>query len=182
MMPGSALGNGDRVLWGRELSQLEYLTRSAEGPSDGSFTLLGLTAVLGLMASSTDAATPGDYRQLAREMLQELIEIKSSDSGVGSTPAAEAIARRMRAAGFPEADIQVIGPAERKKNVVVRLHGRGKAQPTLIIGHLDVVEAEKGDWSADPATSKAAPFACSKRAGVPTLSCGSSHVAVPTPG
>jgi acetylornithine deacetylase/succinyl-diaminopimelate desuccinylase-like protein len=111
--------------------------------------LLGLTAVLGLPTSSTDAATPVDYRPLAREMLQELIEIKSSDSGVGSTPAAEAIARHMRAAGFPESDTQVIGPSERKKNVVVRLHGRSKAKPLLIIGHLDVVEAEKGDWSPD---------------------------------
>jgi acetylornithine deacetylase/succinyl-diaminopimelate desuccinylase-like protein len=111
--------------------------------------LLGLTAVLGLLPSLTDAATPPDYRPLAHEMLQELIEIKSSDSGVGSTPAAEAIARRLRAAGFPEADIQVIGPSERKKNVVVRLHGRGKAKPILIFGHLDVVEAEKGDWSLD---------------------------------
>jgi acetylornithine deacetylase/succinyl-diaminopimelate desuccinylase-like protein len=113
------------------------------------FALLGLTAALGLSASSTDAATPVDYRRLARDILQELIEIKSSDSGVGSTPAAEAIARHMRAAGFPEADIQVIGPSERKKNVVVRLHGRVKAKPILIIGHLDVVEAEKGDWSPD---------------------------------
>jgi hypothetical protein len=62
--------------------------------------LLVLTAVLGLLASSTYAATPRDYRPLAREMLQELIEIKSSDSGVGSTPVADAIARHMRAAGF----------------------------------------------------------------------------------
>lgn len=82
-------------------------------------------------------------------MLQELIGIKSSDSGVGSTPAVEAIARRMRAAGFAADDVQVIGLSDRKKNVVVRLHGRGAAKPILIFGHLDVVEAEKGDWSPD---------------------------------
>jgi acetylornithine deacetylase/succinyl-diaminopimelate desuccinylase-like protein len=121
----------------------------ATAAARSSFALLGLTGVLGLPSSSTHAATPRDYRQLAREMLEELIEIKSSDSGVGSTPAAEAIARRMRAAGFPEADIQVVGPSERKKNVVVRLHGRSKAKSILIFGHLDVVEAEKGDWSPD---------------------------------
>jgi acetylornithine deacetylase/succinyl-diaminopimelate desuccinylase-like protein len=121
----------------------------ATAAARSSFALLGLTGVLGLPSSSTHAATPRDYRQLAREMLEELIEIKSSDSGVGSTPAAEAIARRMRAAGFPEADIQVVGPSERKKNVVVRLRGRSKAKPILIFGHLDVVEAEKGDWSPD---------------------------------
>jgi acetylornithine deacetylase/succinyl-diaminopimelate desuccinylase-like protein len=121
----------------------------ATATARSSVALLGLSAVLGLPSSSTHAAIPRDYRQLAREMLEELIEIKSSDSGVGSTPAAEAIARRMRAAGFPEADIQVVGPSERKKNVVVRLHGRSKAKPILIFGHLDVVEAEKGDWSPD---------------------------------
>jgi len=37
------------------------------------FALLGPTAVLGLLASSTYAATPRDYHPLAREMLQELI-------------------------------------------------------------------------------------------------------------
>ena len=86
---------------------------------------------------------------LAREMLQELIEMKSSDSGVGSTPVAEAIARRMRTAGFSGTDIQVIGPSERKKNIVVRLQGRGKGKPIFFFGHLDVVEAEKRDWSPD---------------------------------
>jgi len=128
---------------------MRILTTLAIRAARSWLALLGMTAVLGLPASSTPAATPRDYDRLAHEMLQELIEIKSSDSGVGSTPAAEAIARRIRAAGFPEADIQVIGPSERKKNVVVHLHGRGKAKPILIFGHLDVVEAEKGDWSSD---------------------------------
>ena len=43
---------------------------------------LAILAALGLPASSTHEATPADYRPLAHEMLQELIEIKSSDSGV----------------------------------------------------------------------------------------------------
>lgn len=92
-------------------------------------------------------ASAREYQVLARQMLQQLIEIKSSDSGVGSTPAAEAIAKRMRAAGFAESDVQVVGPSERKKNVVVRLHGHSKGKPILIFGHLDVVEANKEDWS-----------------------------------
>lgn len=91
----------------------------------------------------------GGYRSLAHDIFKELVEVESTDSGVGSTPAAEAVALRLREAGFAESDIQVIGPAPRKKNVVVRLHGAGKARPILIIGHLDVVEARKEDWSAD---------------------------------
>ena len=90
-----------------------------------------------------------DYRSLSRQIFQELIEIKTTESGVGSTLAAEAVARRLRAAGYAEADLQVIGPVAHKKNVVVRLPGSGKAKPLLIIGHLDVVEARKEDWSAD---------------------------------
>ncbi len=105
--------------------------------------------VLAWQASAGRAATAPDYQALAREMLEELVDIKSSDSGVGATPAAEAVGRRMQAAGFDASDIQVVGPSERKQNVVVRLHGRGKAKPILIFGHLDVVEAEKADWSPE---------------------------------
>ncbi len=113
------------------------------------FVILGLVACLTPLSTRTQAAAPRDYRPLAREIFRELIEIKTTDSGVGSTPAAEAVAQRLRAAGFPEADIQVIGPSARKKNVVARLHGSGKAKPILIFGHLDVVEAPKEDWSPD---------------------------------
>jgi acetylornithine deacetylase/succinyl-diaminopimelate desuccinylase-like protein len=97
------------------------------------------------------APTPADrdYRSLARDIFKELVEIKSTESGVGSTPAAEAVARRLRAGGFAESDIHIGGPAPQKKNVVVRLRGAGKARPILIIGHLDVVEARKEDWSPD---------------------------------
>jgi acetylornithine deacetylase/succinyl-diaminopimelate desuccinylase-like protein len=34
--------------------------------------------------------------------------------------------------------------------MVVRLHGTGAAKPLLIIGHLDVVEARREDWTTDP--------------------------------
>src|SRR5258708_18761689 len=62
------------------------------------------------------------------------------------------MAQRFRDAGFPEADIQILGPKDRKKNLVVRLHGMGKHKPILLIGHLDVVEAHREDWTVDPFT------------------------------
>jgi acetylornithine deacetylase/succinyl-diaminopimelate desuccinylase-like protein len=37
-----------------------------------------------------------------------------------------------------------------KKNLVVRLHGRGQGKPILFLAHLDVVEALRQDWSMDP--------------------------------
>ncbi len=78
------------------------------------------------------------------------MEIPTTESGVGSTPAALAIAKRMRNAGFEESEIHVVGPNERKQNVVVRLRGTGRKKPVLLIGHLDVVEARREDWTTDP--------------------------------
>jgi len=61
------------------------------------------------------------------------------------------MATRLRDGGFAETDIHV--PAEeRKKNLVVRLHGTGKRKP-ICSRHLDVVEARREDWTTDPSKS-----------------------------
>ena len=91
--------------------------------------------------------SPDQYQVLARAVLKELVEIKTTEAGVGATPAAQAVARRLIAAGFPAADVKVLGPSPRKYNVVARLHGSGKAKPILLLAHLDVVEANAADWS-----------------------------------
>jgi acetylornithine deacetylase/succinyl-diaminopimelate desuccinylase-like protein len=89
-------------------------------------------------------------RQLARGILKQLIEINTTDSVGNVSTAAEAMAQRLRAGGFAEGDVKVAGPNERKKNLVVRFRGTGKRKPILFIGHLDVVEALRPDWTTDP--------------------------------
>jgi acetylornithine deacetylase/succinyl-diaminopimelate desuccinylase-like protein len=91
-------------------------------------------------------------KALSHDVFKQLIEINSTDSVGSVTAASEAMAQRFRDAGFAEADIQILGPAgkDRKKNLVVRLHGTGKHKPILLIGHLDVVEAHREDWTTDP--------------------------------
>src|ERR687895_1603303 len=62
------------------------------------------------------------------------------------------MARRFRAAGFPDRDIFIGGPRADKGNLVVRYRGGGGGgapKPILLLAHLDVVEALKADWSAD---------------------------------
>ncbi|HEY6327841.1 MAG TPA: M20/M25/M40 family metallo-hydrolase [Blastocatellia bacterium] len=105
-----------------------------------------LSAVVSVPAQQQDDAT----RKLAAKIYKQLIEINTTDSVGNVTTAAEAMAKRFREAGFPESDIHVLGPNDRKKNVVVRLHGSGKHKPVLLIGHLDVVEARREDWTTDP--------------------------------
>lgn len=101
---------------------------------------------LSVSAQMDDAST----RQLAHDIFKQLVEINTTDSVGSVTAASEAMAQRFRDAGFPDSDIQVLGPNDRKKNVVVRLHGSRKHKPVLLIGHLDVVEARREDWTTDP--------------------------------
>jgi acetylornithine deacetylase/succinyl-diaminopimelate desuccinylase-like protein len=90
------------------------------------------------------------HQQLLREIYQELIEINTTNSVGDNTKAAEAMARRLLAAGFPAADVQVLVPVPRKGNLVARLRGTGARRPLLLLAHLDVVEANREDWSVDP--------------------------------
>jgi acetylornithine deacetylase/succinyl-diaminopimelate desuccinylase-like protein len=89
-------------------------------------------------------------KQLAHDIFKQLIEINTTDSVGNVTTAAEAIAKRLRDGGFAESDLHVAGPNERKKNLVARFRGTGKRKPILFIGHLDVVEALRSDWTTDP--------------------------------
>src|ERR1700693_5745103 len=89
-------------------------------------------------------------KQLAHDVFKQLIEINTTDSVGNVTTAAEAMAKRLREGGFAEGDIKLAGPNERKKNLVARFRGTGKRKPILFIGHLDVVEALRSDWTTDP--------------------------------
>jgi acetylornithine deacetylase/succinyl-diaminopimelate desuccinylase-like protein len=105
------------------------------------------------LLSSLAAAPPDDAtRRLAREIFQQLIEINTTDSVGSTTAAAEAMAKRLLDAGFPPGDVQVLGPRDRKGNLVARYRGTGTTgrKPILIIAHLDVVEARREDWTTDP--------------------------------
>jgi len=98
------------------------------------------------------AQTRTEYQQLAHDIIRQLIEINTTDSVGNVTTAAEAMAKRLREAGFDEKDIQTAGPRDNKKNLIVRYHGTGRRKPVLFIGHLDVVEARREDWTTDPFT------------------------------
>jgi acetylornithine deacetylase/succinyl-diaminopimelate desuccinylase-like protein len=105
-----------------------------------------------LLALVTLAAQRGPLDRRAREIFRELIDINTTDSAGNVTKAAEAVAARLRAGGFPPSDVQVLGPDPRKGNLVARLRGSGARNPLLLLAHLDVVEARREDWSFDPFT------------------------------
>ena len=114
-----------------------------------------LTATLALavaLNAGSVSPTPTDLEsiKLATDIFKQLVEINTTDSVGNTTIAAEAMAKRLHDAGFPAEDVVVAGPNPRKGNMVARLHGIGAHKPVLLIGHLDVVEAKRTDWTTDP--------------------------------
>jgi acetylornithine deacetylase/succinyl-diaminopimelate desuccinylase-like protein len=128
--------------------------------------LAGVLCACGLLTATTawsqtppgqtpSGQVPGSdesTRKLAHDVLEELIEINTTDSVGSTTLAANAMAARFKSAGFTDADMTVVGPNDRKGNLVVRLRGKpgSKLKPILIIAHTDVVEAKREDWTTDP--------------------------------
>jgi acetylornithine deacetylase/succinyl-diaminopimelate desuccinylase-like protein len=104
---------------------------------------------LGIGASAR-AQTLTAQQQLALDIYRELVEINTVTDTGDTGRAADAMAARLRAAGFEGADVQVFKPAPRKGNLVARLHGTGAHKPILLLAHLDVVAANPADWSLDP--------------------------------
>ena len=102
-----------------------------------------------LMLLATGASSQPDQK-LTHDIFKELIEINTTHSVGNTTQAAEAMAARLKAAGFTDKDIFIGGPTDRKGNLVATLRGSGKRKPLLLLAHLDVVEALREDLTTDP--------------------------------
>jgi acetylornithine deacetylase/succinyl-diaminopimelate desuccinylase-like protein len=115
--------------------------------------LLALLIGLSFPLHAQTQRTLSTNDQRARDIFEQLININTTGSSGSTTVAATAMAKRLTDAGFPAADVQVIGPADSKNhNLVARFRGTGTQKPILMLAHLDVVEAKREDWSLDPFT------------------------------
>lgn len=88
-----------------------------------------------------------------REIYKELVETNTTLSAGSCTAAAAKMAARLKAAGFPASDIhELTDPRHPKEgSLVAVLPGSDpKAGAVLLLGHIDVVEARREDWTRDP--------------------------------
>jgi len=109
----------------------------------------GLAALMGVCVQAQTLDTA--QRQLARDVFQQLIETDTTHSTGSTTSAAEKMRERMLQAGFAPGDMEIAGPSTKRMNLVVRFRAeQSDAKPVLVIGHLDVVEARRSDWTVDP--------------------------------
>ena len=114
---------------------------------------LGLALALSLTfhAVHADTGTPEHYQSIARELLEQLVEIDTSHPDGDNTAAVRLVAERLRAAGFPARDLSLIEPAPRKGNLVARYRSPAPTKPPLLLlAHIDVVGADPADWSVPP--------------------------------
>jgi len=115
--------------------------------------LLVLLAGFTLPLHAQTHRTLSVHEQRARDIFEQLININTTGSSGSTTVASNAMAAWLKKAGFPAADVLVIGPAEsRNHNLVARFRGTGSQKPILLLAHIDVVEARCEDWSVDPFT------------------------------
>src|SRR5215469_14976766 len=91
--------------------------------------LAALAPVAAVAAGAAPASGDAAYDALAHDIFKQLIEIDTSDSTGSVTTAADALRKRFLDAGFGPADVAVLGPSEKKKNLVVRLRGSGAHKP-----------------------------------------------------
>ncbi|MCS6946761.1 MAG: M20/M25/M40 family metallo-hydrolase, partial [Steroidobacteraceae bacterium] len=115
-------------------------------------TIVAVGCALALVPIAARAANePRPFDRQARALFAELIALDTSREGRKVNEAAELLARRFRAAGFPEGDIRIL-PFADAASFVVRYRGRpnSRRKPVLLLAHLDVVPARRADWQRDP--------------------------------
>lgn len=116
----------------------------------------GALMALATAASAQTAQPPKTVRpdQLAfRDLYKELVEINTTLSVGSCTAAAEAMGTRLKAAGYPEADVKVVvadGHPKEGSLVAILKGNDAKSKPMLLLAHIDVVEANRADWTRDP--------------------------------
>ena len=110
--------------------------------------------LLAAVLAAPVAAQPLRADQTAfRDLYKELVETNTTLSAGSCTLAAERLGTRLQAAGYTTADITLFATPEHPKEggIVAILHGSDrKAKAILLLGHLDVVEARREDWTRDP--------------------------------
>jgi len=112
-------------------------------------------AVLAAVAGQPVQAQIRPDQESFRALYKELVETNTTLSSGSCTLAAERLAARMKAAGFADKDLTLFSIPEKPKEgglVAVYPGTSRKAKAILLLGHIDVVEANRADWTRDPFT------------------------------
>ena len=108
----------------------------------------------GLLATTAMGQAPLRPDQAAfRALYQELVETNTTVTTGSCTDLAAKVGARLKAAGFPDSDLTYFSTPEHPRDggLVAKLPGTSTTlKPILLLGHIDVVEAKREDWTRDP--------------------------------
>jgi acetylornithine deacetylase/succinyl-diaminopimelate desuccinylase-like protein len=116
---------------------------------------LSLTLCLGAAAQEAPMPPLRPDQTAFRALYKEFVETNTTLSAGSCTLMAQHIAEHLKSAGFADQDITLFSVPDHPKEggIVAILAGSStKAKPMLLLGHLDVVEAKREDWTRDPFT------------------------------
>jgi acetylornithine deacetylase/succinyl-diaminopimelate desuccinylase-like protein len=117
------------------------------------FALAAAFAAFSALAAPPQDTPAGERR--FRALYKELVETNTTLSAGNCTLAAERMAARLKAGGFPDSDLHLFtAPGHPKEGGLVAIFpGREpKLKAILLLAHIDVVEAKREDWTRDPFT------------------------------
>jgi len=115
------------------------------------FIVIVFALLVATVAVAQDRSSEHALKTL--EIYKTIIEVDTSKTRNNTLKVAEYLAGELIAAGFPEEDVEVV-PKPPFAALVARYRGElgsGK-KPILLLGHMDVVEANADDWERPPFT------------------------------
>src|SRR5580692_2782338 len=118
-----------------------------------------LTLTLAMQSSAFAQETPmpplRPDQAAFRALYKELVETNTTLSTGSCTLLSQRIATHLKTAGFADEDLTLFSVPDHPKEgglVAVLAGSSSTAKPMLLLGHLDVVEAKREDWTRDPFT------------------------------
>ncbi|MCP4301875.1 MAG: M20/M25/M40 family metallo-hydrolase [Gammaproteobacteria bacterium] len=111
-----------------------------------------VTAIAMLLATASVAQDrSSEHAKKTLEIYRTIIEVDTSKLRGNTPKVAQYLADELLAAGFPSEDIEVVSKPPFAA-LVARYHGElgSSKKPILLLGHMDVVEANAEDWERPP--------------------------------
>jgi acetylornithine deacetylase/succinyl-diaminopimelate desuccinylase-like protein len=121
------------------------------------FGALGFAVAMQCTAFAQEAPMPPlrPDQVTFRALYKELVETNTTLSAGSCTLLAQRIAAYLKKTGFADKDLTLFSVPDHPKEggiVAVLAGSSSTAKPMLLLGHLDVVEAKREDWTRDPFT------------------------------
>src|SRR6476646_9467930 len=116
-------------------------------------TTLSTTSVAAVDPRTLPTKLEPAWQAKTRELFKQAIEIPSVHNRGETQRVSKLLADQFHAAGIPDSDIHFMPyealPGDKTTALIVRWRSpNATRKPILVLGHMDVVEAKRSDWTS----------------------------------